>query len=48
MSAAHIEVKGVSKVFGASVVALQDINLEIPRGQFVCLLGHRAAASRPC
>ncbi|MTW10279.1 ATP-binding cassette domain-containing protein [Pseudoduganella eburnea] len=39
MSAAHIEVKGVSKVFGASVVALQDINLEIPRGQFVCLLG---------
>ena len=39
MSAAQIEVKGVGKVFGASVVALQDINLEIPRGQFVCLLG---------
>ncbi len=39
MSAAHIEVKGVSKVFGTSVVALQDINLDIPRGQFVCLLG---------
>ncbi|WP_426339743.1 ABC transporter ATP-binding protein [Pseudoduganella sp. S-14] len=39
MSAAHIEIKGVGKVFGTSVVALQDINLDIPRGQFVCLLG---------
>jgi NitT/TauT family transport system ATP-binding protein len=39
MSAAHIEVKGVSKVFGSAVVALQEINLEVPRGQFVCLLG---------
>jgi len=39
MSAAHIEVKSVSKVFGASVVALQNISLDVPRGQFVCLLG---------
>ncbi|WP_374581417.1 ABC transporter ATP-binding protein [Pseudoduganella sp.] len=39
MSTAHIEVKGVSKVFGGTVLALQDIHLDIPRGQFVCLLG---------
>jgi len=39
---AHIRVTGVSKVFASDereVVALQDINLEIPRGQFTCLLG---------
>ena len=40
--AIHIQVNGVSKVFASEdrqVVALQDINLEIPRGQFTCLLG---------
>ena len=39
---AHIVVSGVSKVFASDerqVVALQDINLTIPRGQFTCLLG---------
>ena len=39
---AHIVVDGVSKVFdsdGRQVVALQDISLAIPHGQFVCLLG---------
>ncbi|AVR95234.1 ABC transporter ATP-binding protein [Pseudoduganella armeniaca] len=42
MSAPHIVVTNVNKVFstpGRDVVALKDINLEIPRGQFVCLLG---------
>jgi NitT/TauT family transport system ATP-binding protein len=42
MSAAHIVVSGVNKVFqteGRELVALKDIDLEIPRGQFVCLLG---------
>ncbi|AXA92593.1 ABC transporter ATP-binding protein [Massilia sp. YMA4] len=42
MSAPHIVVTDVNKVFstpGRDVVALKDINLEIPRGQFVCLLG---------
>jgi NitT/TauT family transport system ATP-binding protein len=42
MSAAHIVVSNVGKVFKTAerdVVALQDINLEIPQGQFVCLLG---------
>jgi len=42
MSDAHIVVSQVSKVFSTGerdVVALKDINLEIPRGQFVCLLG---------
>jgi NitT/TauT family transport system ATP-binding protein len=42
MSAAHILVANVGKVFKTAerdVVALQDINLEIPQGQFVCLLG---------
>ena len=39
---AHIIIDNVSKVFegdGRRMVALQDIDLEIPRGQFVCLLG---------
>lgn len=38
----HILVSQVNKVFQTAeraVVALQDINLEIPQGQFVCLLG---------
>jgi len=39
MSDAHIVIDHVSKVFGESVVALKDITLEIPHGQFVCLLG---------
>lgn len=39
---AHIVVRDVHKVFKSderSVVALQDIQLSIPAGQFVCLLG---------
>ncbi|WP_306394958.1 ABC transporter ATP-binding protein [Telluria beijingensis] len=42
MSDIHIRIEGVNKVFGGEgheVVALQDIDLKIPRGQFVCLLG---------
>jgi NitT/TauT family transport system ATP-binding protein len=42
MSAPHIDVKHVNKVFktdNREVVALRDINLQIPHGQFVCLLG---------
>jgi NitT/TauT family transport system ATP-binding protein len=42
MSATHIQVQGVNKVFKTAerdVIALQDINLDIPQGQFVCLLG---------
>ena len=42
MSATHIVVSNVSKVFQTvdrELVALKDINLEIPQGQFVCLLG---------
>jgi NitT/TauT family transport system ATP-binding protein len=38
----HIRIDGVSKVFSSGrrqVVALQDIDLAIPRGQFTCLLG---------
>jgi NitT/TauT family transport system ATP-binding protein len=39
---AHILIDKVSKVFetdGRRMVALENIALEIPRGQFVCLLG---------
>ncbi|WP_202424454.1 ABC transporter ATP-binding protein [Duganella levis] len=39
---AHIVVSQVNKVFQTAereVAALKDINLEIPQGQFVCLLG---------
>ena len=42
MSDIHIRIEGVSKVFGGEgreVVALQGIDLDIPRGQFACLLG---------
>jgi len=38
----HIQIKNVSKVFQTGireVVALQDINLDIRRSEFVCLLG---------
>jgi NitT/TauT family transport system ATP-binding protein len=42
MAAAHIVIKGVNKIFptaGGELVALKDINLAIPHGQFACLLG---------
>ncbi len=42
LQAPHIRVDGVNKIFashGRQVVALKDISLEIPRGQFTCLLG---------
>jgi NitT/TauT family transport system ATP-binding protein len=42
MSDPHIVISGVSKVFQTAdreLVALKDINLDIPRGQFTCLLG---------
>jgi NitT/TauT family transport system ATP-binding protein len=38
----HISVNGVNKVFRTpdrEVIALKDINLEINKGEFVCLLG---------
>ena len=41
-AASHISVRGVHKVFqsgGQDVYALKDIDLEIRRGEFVCLLG---------
>ncbi|GAB3375112.1 ABC transporter ATP-binding protein [Massilia agri] len=40
--APHIRIDGVHKAFetgGRIVTALQDIRLDIPRGQFTCLLG---------
>jgi NitT/TauT family transport system ATP-binding protein len=42
MSDTHIHIEHVNKVFKTAerdVVALQDIHLDISRGQFVCLLG---------
>ncbi|GAA4023590.1 ABC transporter ATP-binding protein [Actimicrobium antarcticum] len=42
MSASPISIKGVNKIFSTGereVVALKDIDIEIPSGQFVCLLG---------
>jgi NitT/TauT family transport system ATP-binding protein len=42
MNATHIQVKAVNKIFKTAdkeVVALRDIHLDIPEGQFVCLLG---------
>jgi NitT/TauT family transport system ATP-binding protein len=42
MDTTQIRITGVNKIFKTGereVVALKDINLEIPSGQFVCLLG---------
>ena len=42
MTTSHIKIAGVNKVFPTAsgpLVALQDIDLEIPPGQFTCLLG---------
>jgi NitT/TauT family transport system ATP-binding protein len=42
IASGHIRVSHVNKVFASDdreVVALKDIELEIPNGQFVCLLG---------
>ncbi len=42
MATAQIKVSHVNKVFQSSdrkIIALKDIHLEIPNGQFVCLLG---------
>jgi NitT/TauT family transport system ATP-binding protein len=40
--AAHVSIQNVSKRFGEdanAIAALQDINLEVAHGEFVCLLG---------
>jgi NitT/TauT family transport system ATP-binding protein len=42
MSVPQIQIRNVHKIFstgGAEVVALKGIDLEIPQGQFLCLLG---------
>jgi NitT/TauT family transport system ATP-binding protein len=42
MSTSHIVIQSVGKTFaaeGREIAALQGVSLEIPRGQFVCLLG---------
>ncbi len=42
MDAPHIRIEAVNKVFssdGREINALKDIRLDIPRGQFTCLLG---------
>ncbi|MDQ1829703.1 ABC transporter ATP-binding protein [Massilia scottii] len=42
MTASPIRIEGVDKTFssaGGELVALKDINLDIPAGQFTCLLG---------
>jgi len=42
MNTSQIKISGVNKVFNTSdrqVIALKEINLDIPKGQFVCLLG---------
>jgi NitT/TauT family transport system ATP-binding protein len=42
MAAAHIVIRGVNKIFptaNGELVALKDIDLDIPQGQFTCLLG---------
>jgi NitT/TauT family transport system ATP-binding protein len=42
MSGSHIVIEQVNKVFtsgGRDVMALRDISIEIPQGQFTCLLG---------
>lgn len=42
MNPTHIKVNAVNKIFKTAdkeVVALRDIHLDIPEGQFVCLLG---------
>jgi NitT/TauT family transport system ATP-binding protein len=42
MGGSHIVIENVQKVFtsgGRDVMALRDISLEIPQGQFTCLLG---------
>jgi NitT/TauT family transport system ATP-binding protein len=42
MQSSNVIIRGVNKVFPTAsgpLVALQDINLEIPPGQFTCLLG---------
>lgn len=42
MNVTQIQVKAVNKIFKTGdkeVLALRDINLDIPEGQFVCLLG---------
>ncbi|UVW28249.1 ABC transporter ATP-binding protein [Massilia sp. H6] len=42
LQAPHIRIDGVNKIFasqGRHVVALKNISLDIPRGQFTCLLG---------
>lgn len=44
-----VEFKNVSKIYPGGKVAVENINLRIERGEFVCLSGPLAVARRrPC
>ncbi|HEY9215985.1 MAG TPA: ABC transporter ATP-binding protein [Ancylobacter sp.] len=36
---AHVSFRGVSKVYGTSVTAVRDLNLDVRQGEFITLLG---------
>ena len=42
-----VRLHGLSRSFGA-VTAVHPIDLDIPRGDFLAILGPRAAARPPC
>jgi nitrate/nitrite transport system ATP-binding protein len=45
----HIESVGMTfKTKRGPFVALRDIDLSVTKGEFITLIGHRAAASRRC
>jgi ABC-type sugar transport system ATPase subunit len=44
----EIVLAGVSKTFPGSVKAVDGISLTIESGEFMVLVGPRAAARRPC
>ena len=43
----EIVLDGVTKVFADGYEAVKDLNLDIGDGEFMILVGPRAAASRP-
>ena len=38
-----IKISNISKIFPGEVKAVDDLSLEIPKGQLFCLLGHNGA-----
>ena len=47
MSNGYVEFDHVQKSYDGEVLVVKDLNLDMPKGEFLTMLGRRALARRP-